>query len=83
MSSRDDTLDHYGYQWWLPHAHSSYRDAGVTEQSCMAMGIYVQRIIVIPEAGIVAVRVGDDVPSDDLEWETSESIRLILDVIDR
>ncbi len=77
-----DTLDHYGYLWWLPHAYSSYRDAGVTEQSFMAMGIYVQRIIVIPEDGIVAVRVGNDVPSNDLEWETSEFIRLILDALD-
>jgi CubicO group peptidase (beta-lactamase class C family) len=76
-----DILDHYGSQWWLPYGYVSYREVGVTEGTLMAAGIYLQRIIVIPDEGIVAVRVGDDVPSDDLEWETREFIRLIQDAV--
>jgi CubicO group peptidase (beta-lactamase class C family) len=76
-----DALDHYGSQWWLPYGYASYREVGVTEGTLMAAGMFIQRILVIPDHGIVAVRVGNDVPSDDLEWETREFIRLIQDAV--
>ena len=47
----------------------------------MASGAFVQRIIVVPEKNLVAVRVGSDVPTDELEWSTSEFIRLIQDAV--
>jgi CubicO group peptidase (beta-lactamase class C family) len=76
-----DELDHYGYQWWLPYGWASYRDAGVTANTFIAMGLYIQRVIVIPEHNLVAVRVGLDDESEDPEWSTAEFIRLIQDAI--
>jgi CubicO group peptidase (beta-lactamase class C family) len=80
-SAISDELDHYGYQWWLPYGWASYRDAGVTPNTFLAMGIFVQRIIVVPEHNIVAVRVGWDDESEDPEWSTAEFIRLIQEAI--
>ncbi len=68
---------HFGYLWWLLHAYDSYREIGVTEGTFMASGAFSQCIIVVPENNLVVVRVGNDVPTEDLEWRTSEFIRLI------
>jgi hypothetical protein len=35
----------------------------------------------VPEHDLVAVRVGWDVESEDLEWSTAEFIRLIQDAV--
>lgn len=74
-------INYYGYQWWLINGYPSYLEAGVPENSFMAAGIYLQRIIVIPEHKIVIVRVGNDISSDDLEWSTSEFIKLVIDTL--
>lgn len=74
-------INYYGYQWWLIDAYTSYLEAGVPENSYMAVGIYLQRIIIIPEYNLVLVRVGNDVPSDNLEWSTAEFIKLVIDAV--
>ncbi len=76
-----DSLNHYGYQWWLPAAYKDYEVWNILEGTFLAMGIYIQRLYVVPEKDLVVVRVGNDAGSTDGEWSTLEFLALVLNSI--
>lgn len=69
----------YGYHWHLAQGVPEYIDSGVPEQTFWASGMNEQFIIVIPEYELIIVRMGNDVTSDELEWNMIDFIKLVLD----
>lgn len=76
-----DSLNHYGYQWWLSPAFSGYEDMNIPEKTFIALGFYIQRIYVVPEKNLVVVRVGHDTGTTGGQWNSLQFLRLILDAI--
>jgi len=75
-----DVAEHYGYQWWLTAGLANY-SYPVTPETYMAVGIYTQRIIIVPEEDIVIVRVGNDFSPDSSDWSTSDFLKLVMEAV--
>lgn len=71
---------HYGYQWWRPEGLQGYPGSGIPANTYMAIGLYRQYIIVIPDAEIVISRVAND--ADSQTWSFIQLIRLALNATD-
>ena len=75
-----DVAEHYGYQWWLAAGLSNY-NYPVTPKTYMAVGIYTQRIIIVPEEDLVIVRVGNDYSPDSSDWSTADFLKLVMNAV--
>ena len=80
-SSPWEGLDYYGYHWWLLPAFGNYESYGIPEDTYFGVGIYVQRLYVVPEENLVVVRMGNDGPGSGENWNTLTFLQLILDAI--
>ena len=47
----------------------------------MAVGIYTQRIIIVPEEDLVIVRVGNDYSPDSSDWSTADFLKLVMNAV--
>lgn len=74
-------LTHYAYLWWLPPAFGSYGTVDVPQDAYMALGIYIQRLYVVPEKNLVVVRVGNDAGDVGDNWDSLKFLKLITDAI--
>ena len=76
-----DSMNNYGYQWWLPPAFTGYEEFNIPDKTFIALGSYIQRIFVVPEKNLVAVRVGYDAGTTGGQWNSLQFLRLVLDAI--
>ncbi len=74
-------VNHYGYQWWFPSAYEEYKNFRIPENTFMALGIYLQRLYVVPEKNLVVVRVGNDANVSAEDWHTLGFLQLVLDAV--
>ena len=76
-------VDHYGYQWWLLTAYEDYRDYAIPEGSYFGLGIYLQRLYIVPAENLVVVRLGNDAGNAGGAWNTLEFLELVLNAIEK
>lgn len=76
-----DSHPYYAYLWWLPPAFESYDSVDIPQNTYMAMGIYLQRLYVVPEKNLVVVRVGNDAGDTGGNWDSLKFLELITDAI--
>lgn len=75
-----ESIDWYGYHWWLKPALGEPTSSIVPSETYIAWGIYTQQIFVIPSKNIVIVRVGDD-PGGIAAWNEIRFLTLVLESI--
>ncbi len=80
-SSSMPNVTHYGYQWWFPSGFSNYRNYNIPSNTFIAVGLYTQRIYVVPEKNLVVVRVGNDFDPGNA-WNTLGFLSMIIEAID-
>jgi CubicO group peptidase (beta-lactamase class C family) len=74
-------VEYYGYQWWFPAAFANYTAYDIPDDTFIAVGLYIQRIYVVPSHNLVIVRVGNDGGNQDKPWHTLKFLELILQAI--
>jgi CubicO group peptidase (beta-lactamase class C family) len=71
-----ESIDFYGYQWWLLPVFEGHEDSIIPEDTYIAWGLYTQQIFVIPSKDLVIVRMADDPGSS--EWDELEFLTRIM-----
>ena len=71
-----ESIDFYGYQWWLLPVFEGHEDSIIPKDTCIAWGLYTQQIFVIPSKDLVIVRVANDPGSP--EWDELEFLTRIM-----
>lgn len=68
----------YGLHWWLKPAIAESANSVVPDNLLMAWGIHTQQIYVMPDQGLVVVRLGSDPEPSSDEWNEDEFIGLVF-----
>ncbi len=76
-----EEINHYACQWWLPAAFKDYEKYTIPAGTFLGVGIYTQRLYVVPEKDLVVVRLGNDPTPPTEKWNTLQFLSLILDAI--
>jgi CubicO group peptidase (beta-lactamase class C family) len=74
-----ETVDYYGYQWWLRPGLGGDEQTNVPEDTFYALGLFNQNIFVIPSEEIVIVRTAQELLFT--EWNALEFLTLVMDSI--
>lgn len=68
----------YGYKWWLAPSFTPEGATDIPQDTFAAMGLFGQKIYVIPAYNIVVVRTGADVTDYSKEWTDYQLVRLAI-----
>ncbi|MFX0198906.1 MAG: serine hydrolase domain-containing protein, partial [Candidatus Hodarchaeota archaeon] len=71
-----ESIDFYGYQWWLLPAFEGYEDSIIPKDTCTAWGLFTQQIFIIPSKQLLIVRMANDPGSS--EWDELEFLTRIV-----
>jgi CubicO group peptidase (beta-lactamase class C family) len=71
-----ESIDFYGYQWWLLPVFGGHENSIIPEDAYFAWGLYTQQIFIIPSEDLVIVRVANDPGS--AEWDELEFLTRII-----
>ncbi len=72
-----ESINYYGYQWWLRPSLGGYENALIPNDTYFALGLFTQQIFVISSKELVIVRMANDLTSD--EWNEVDFLNLILE----
>jgi len=76
-----DGVTMYGLHWWLKPAIDRDGTTSISDNLLIAWGIHTQQIFVMPDQGLLVVRIGDDPEVQGIEWVESEVLTLVLNAL--
>ncbi len=76
-----DTVNWYGFQWWLTPSLVGYENADLPDNLMIAWGKYTQQIFVMPDQRLLVLRFGNDPYSTTDEWDEVIFLTKILNAI--
>ena len=79
MQPASESIQKYGYQWWLLPAFSGWENSIVPRDTYIAIGLFEQQIFVIPSKELVIVRTANDLGNSG--WNELEFLTLVLESI--
>jgi len=76
-----DGVTMYGLHWWLKPAIDRDGTTSISDNLLIAWGIHTQQIFVMPDQGLLVVRIGNDPEVQGIEWVESDVLTLVLNAL--